>query len=122
MEAANTASIKKFIPKEKSIEWDYDGEADVLYISFGAPRPAVGVDMGNSVIMRYDEKHDEIVGITIIGVRASARYQGGRTSHTEGITTTKAAPDPRGVVTVPKKVRDPDKGLGLDIFPEVVRS
>ena len=40
------ASIKKFIPKEKSMEWDYDSEADVLYISFGAPRPAVGVDMG----------------------------------------------------------------------------
>ena len=79
--------------------------------------------MGNGVIMRYDEKHDEIVGITIIGVRASARYQRGRTSHTEGITTTKTAPDPRGVVTeVPKKVRDPDEGLGLDIFPEVVRS
>ena len=39
------------------MEWDYDSEADVLYISFGAPRPAVGVDMGNGVIMRYDEKH-----------------------------------------------------------------
>ena len=29
----------------------------------------------------------------------------------------------RGVVTeAPKNVRDPDEGLGLDIFPEVVRS
>ena len=62
------------------MEWDYDSEADVLYISFGAPRPAVGVDMGNGVVMRYDETDDEIVGITIIGVRASARYRQGRTA------------------------------------------
>ena len=75
--------------------WDYDSEADVLYISFGAPRPAVGVDMGNGVIRRYDETDDKIMGIIIIGVRASARYQRGRTSHAEGITTTKATPDPR---------------------------
>ena len=67
------------------MEWDYDSEADVLYISFGKPRPAVGIDVGKGVIMRYDEKHDEIVGITIIGVRTSARYRQGRTSHIEGI-------------------------------------
>ena len=90
------ASVKKFIPKEKSMEWDYDSEADVLYLSFGAPVPAVGVDMGNGVIMRYDEKHDEIVGITIIGVRTSAKYRRGRISHTEGIATTKARGTSRG--------------------------
>ena len=72
------------------MEWDYDSEADVLYISFGKPRPAAGMDMGDGIIMRYDEKHDEIVGITILGVRTSAKYRRGRISHTEGIATTKA--------------------------------
>jgi len=90
------ASIKKFISKEKNMEWDYDSEADVLYISFGAPRPAVGVDMGNGVIMRYDEEQDEIVGTTIIGVRTSARYQRGSTGYIEKIATT----EPPRITTV----------------------
>ena len=78
----------KLIPKEKNMEWDYDSQADVLYISFGRPRPAVGVDMGNGVIMRYDEEHDEIVGITIVGVRSSARHRRSRTSYTGEIAAT----------------------------------
>lgn len=45
-----------------------DGEADTLYISFGKPRPAVGIDMGDGVVVRYDEKAKEVVGLTIIGV------------------------------------------------------
>ena len=72
---------------KKAIGRGVDSEADVLYISFGAPRPAVGVDMGNGVIMRYDEEQDEIVGITIIGVRTSARYRRS-TGDTEKIATT----------------------------------
>ena len=31
------------------MELDYDSEADVLHISFGTPRPAVGADMGNDI-------------------------------------------------------------------------
>jgi len=42
----------------------------VLYISVGKPRPAVGVDIGEGVIVRWDEKKKEIVGLTIIGLRA----------------------------------------------------
>ncbi|MEA1944254.1 MAG: DUF2283 domain-containing protein [Euryarchaeota archaeon] len=57
------------------MELDYDSKADVLYISFGTPRPAVGMDMGNGIITRYDEEHDEIVGITIVGVRTSTRHR-----------------------------------------------
>ncbi|MCK4735178.1 MAG: DUF2283 domain-containing protein [Methanophagales archaeon] len=52
-----------------NVEWDYDGEVDVLYISFGKPRPAIGVDIGNGVILRYDEKEKEMVGMTIIGLK-----------------------------------------------------
>jgi len=104
------------------MEWDYDREADVLYISFGAPRPAVGVDMGNGVIMRYDETHGRDCGHYYYRGAGIGEVSERAHRHTVGITTTRAAPDPRGVVTVPKKVRDPDEGLGLDIFPEVVRS
>lgn len=50
------------------VDWDYNGEADTLYLSIGKPRPAVGVDVGDGVIVRYDEKAREVVGLTIVGV------------------------------------------------------
>lgn len=52
----------------KKGDWEYDGEADTLYLSFGAPRPATGVDIGQGVIVRYDEVLKEVVGLTIVGV------------------------------------------------------
>ena len=33
-------------PKEKAT-WEYDKEADVLYTSFGRPRPALSFDLGS---------------------------------------------------------------------------
>jgi len=56
--------------KATTISWDYDEGADVLYLSIGEPRPAVGVDIGEGVILRYDEARGEIVGLTFIGLRA----------------------------------------------------
>ncbi len=61
-------AVKVFEKKDAPIDWEYDGEADALYISFGAPKPATGVDIGEGVILRYDEKAREVVGLTIIGV------------------------------------------------------
>ncbi len=34
------------IRKDGPLDWEYDGDADTLYISFGKPKPAVGVDVG----------------------------------------------------------------------------
>jgi uncharacterized protein YuzE len=53
----------------------YDEEADVLYLSLGKPRPAVGVDIGDGVILRYDEVAHEVVGVTLVGVRARLLQQ-----------------------------------------------
>ena len=52
----------------ESLKGSYDPEADVLYISIDAPKPALGVDLGDGVIVRYDETRNEIVGVTIIGL------------------------------------------------------
>lgn len=60
----------KILGKSKDLSWDYDEEADVLYISAGEPRKAVGVDIGEGVIARYDEEHKEVVGVTLIGLRS----------------------------------------------------
>jgi len=44
----------------------YDDEADVLYIAFGEPRPAIGVEVTAGDVVRIDAASGEIVGITII--------------------------------------------------------
>ncbi|MEK7241611.1 MAG: DUF2283 domain-containing protein, partial [Planctomycetota bacterium] len=51
------------------LNWEYDEEADVLYISTGRPTKALGLDLGEGVIVRYDEKAGEVVGLTIVGVK-----------------------------------------------------
>ena len=60
----------KILEKSEHINWDYDEEADVLYLSVGAPVAALGIDIGEGVILRYDEPRREVVGFTILGVRA----------------------------------------------------
>ena len=60
----------RILEGKPALKWEYDEEADVLYISVGQPRPAVGVDIGEGVIVRYDEKKRAVVGLTILGFRA----------------------------------------------------
>lgn len=60
----------KVLEKPAKIKWDYDEDADVLYISVGEPKPVVGVDIGEGVVLRYDETRNEIVGLTLIGLKA----------------------------------------------------
>ena len=60
----------KIVEKAARLDWDYDQEADVLYLSLGRPRKAVGVDIGDGVVVRIDEKKREVVGVTILGMRA----------------------------------------------------
>jgi uncharacterized protein YuzE len=60
----------RILEKPAAITWDYDEEADVLYLSIGEPQSAVGIDIGEGTILRYDEDRREIVGLTLIGIRA----------------------------------------------------
>jgi uncharacterized protein YuzE len=62
----------KILDKKENLNWDYDEEADVLYISIGKPAKALGLDSGEGVILRYQEDTGEIVGVTIMGVRERA--------------------------------------------------
>lgn len=59
----------KILDKKENLSWDYDEEADVLYISIGEPQKAVGVDIGEGAIVRYREDTGEVVGLTLIGVK-----------------------------------------------------
>jgi uncharacterized protein YuzE len=65
------ARVNLFDPSHGPTEFEYDAEADTLYVSFGPPRVAVGIDIGEGMVVRYDEKAERIVGITIVGIGAS---------------------------------------------------
>jgi hypothetical protein len=41
----------KISEKKDKVKWDYDAEADVLYISFGNPMNAEGVDIGEGTTL-----------------------------------------------------------------------
>jgi uncharacterized protein YuzE len=53
------------------VSWHYDSNADVLYLTLGGPKGAVGIDIGDGVIARYDEiaKAKALVGFTLVGVK-----------------------------------------------------
>ena len=59
----------KILERKENLNWEYDEDADVLYISIGQPVEAVGLDVGDGVIVRYREDTAELVGITLIGVK-----------------------------------------------------
>ncbi|MBI1748929.1 MAG: DUF2283 domain-containing protein [Acidobacteria bacterium] len=40
---------------------------DAPYLSFGSPGSAVGLDVGEGIIIRFDEKAKEVVGLTMVG-------------------------------------------------------
>jgi len=52
--------------KKNKIKWDYDAEADTLYISFGNPKNAEGVDIGEGTFIRIQQDTQEITGVTIL--------------------------------------------------------
>lgn len=59
----------RILEKIEGLNWEYDEEADVLYLSVGPPKQAVGIDIGKGLVVRYDESAREIVGLTVIGLR-----------------------------------------------------
>lgn len=51
----------------KQVRWEYDDKADVLYISFGKPKPSISTDLGSGIILRHSE--GKVTGFTIVGLR-----------------------------------------------------
>ncbi len=54
--------------QEKPIIVCHDHLQTPTILSFGKPKPAAGLDIRLGVIVRYDEKAKEVVGLTIVGV------------------------------------------------------
>ena len=59
----------RILEKKENLNWDYDEEADVLYISIDQPHKAMGIDIGEGAIVRYVEETGEVVGLTLIGIK-----------------------------------------------------
>ena len=54
------------------MNFDYDEEVDVLYISFDNPKPSYGKDVvlgGAWIVGMFDVETDELNGATIIGFK-----------------------------------------------------
>jgi uncharacterized protein YuzE len=60
----------KILEKQENLNWDYDEEADVLYLSVGRPQNALGVDIGEGLVVRMDAAEQEVVGLTVVGLRS----------------------------------------------------
>ena len=58
------------LEKPKEINWEYDENADVLYISFGEPKSALTLDLGNGILARYDKDSNKMVGFSIVGLKS----------------------------------------------------
>jgi uncharacterized protein YuzE len=67
-ENSSMATVK-ILERPTTIDWDYDEDADVLYLSIGEPKPAIGIDIGDGLVLRYDESQHEVVGLTVIGLQ-----------------------------------------------------
>ena len=50
----------------KKCLYNYDYEADVLYINFGENRPARGEMLNNFDVVRVDPITEKIIGITLV--------------------------------------------------------
>lgn len=59
----------KILPRKENLDWEYDEDADVLYISVKKPQKALGIDAGEGIVIRYREDTKEVVGLTIIGFK-----------------------------------------------------
>ena len=61
------ATVK--IPARAESTINYDEKADVLYVSFGKPRKAEGIDIGDGTILRVDLDTGEVIGITLLNFK-----------------------------------------------------
>jgi len=50
----------------KGVQFHYDREADVLYLSVGKPQRAKTIEIGEDFILRLHPRTGEVVGVTII--------------------------------------------------------
>lgn len=51
------------------VQHEYDRQADVLYMSFGPPRPSVAITVEDCLAIRIAPDAPQLCGLTIIGFK-----------------------------------------------------
>lgn len=64
------STLINIVKDSEDVRWDYDEEADILYLSLGEPTETLGTDIGGGIVVRHDEDSKEVVGLTISGIRS----------------------------------------------------
>jgi hypothetical protein len=59
----------KILKNRRNINWDYNDETDIFYLTIGNPQNAIGMDIGEGLIVYYDESQKEIIGLNLTGLR-----------------------------------------------------
>jgi uncharacterized protein YuzE len=64
MEIKMNVSTRKVKRQTPPLTWDYDSEADVMYITFGKPLPCRTLEPEPGICLRYHGKY--LNGLTVI--------------------------------------------------------
>ena len=62
----------KIMEHKENLIWNFDAEADTLYISAGKPKNAISLDIGEGTILRFDPQNSDVIGVTITNVSKRA--------------------------------------------------
>jgi hypothetical protein len=54
------------VKRKAELQVKYDARGDVLYVSFGEPRKAIGEEISDGLVVRRDLETDEVVGFTVV--------------------------------------------------------
>ncbi|MCH8994619.1 MAG: DUF2283 domain-containing protein [Chloroflexi bacterium] len=67
MDTATIQLVKQALPlllRYQRFDWDYDEEADVLYVTFNNTEATDSDLTGDDIVLRYRE--DELIGVTVL--------------------------------------------------------
>ena len=59
----------KILKNRVDVNWDYNEEKDIFYLSLGKSQTAISMDIGEGLIVHYDETQKEVIGLTLTGLR-----------------------------------------------------
>lgn len=62
-------SSRKNFEHKRQLDVEIDNDVAVLYLSIRKPQPSLGIDIGEGIVVRYDEIQQKVTGLTIIRLR-----------------------------------------------------
>jgi uncharacterized protein YuzE len=54
------------LPQGQIVNSYYDKDVNVLYLSFGEPKPSEVIDTGGDLLIRFDPKSGKVTGFTVL--------------------------------------------------------